>query len=114
MIIGGIAVIARGVRRMTTDVDAVIQGDAVDLRELVPLLAKHRIVPRISDAISFARANHVLLLRHAPSEVELDVSFGWTAFEHEALEARTIEAYGRVRAPMRPANLSLPRDSTRF
>ncbi len=28
MIIGGIAVIARGVRRMTTDIDAVVLGDA--------------------------------------------------------------------------------------
>ena len=31
MIIGDMAVIARGVRRMTTDVDAVVQGDNIGL-----------------------------------------------------------------------------------
>ena len=100
MVIGGIAVIARGVRRMTTDIDAVVRGDAIELRELLPLLATHRIAPRIDDAIPFAQANHVLLLRHQPSKVELDLSFGWTLFEHEALAARTIAAYGRVEVPM--------------
>jgi hypothetical protein len=33
MVIGGIAIIARGVRRMTAEIDAVIQGDAVDAEE---------------------------------------------------------------------------------
>jgi len=28
MVIGGIAVIARGVRRMTTDIDAAVRGDS--------------------------------------------------------------------------------------
>jgi len=31
MVIGGIAVIAHGVQRMTTDIDAVVQGDAVSV-----------------------------------------------------------------------------------
>jgi hypothetical protein len=34
MVIGGIAVIAHGVQRMTTDIDAVIRGDAVRVRSL--------------------------------------------------------------------------------
>jgi len=79
MIIGGIAVIARGVRRMTTDIDAVIRGDAIELDDLLPLLADHEITPRIDDAIAFARANYVLLLRHDPSKVDFDLSFGWTS-----------------------------------
>jgi hypothetical protein len=29
MVIGGIAVIARGVRRLTTDIDAAVRGDAI-------------------------------------------------------------------------------------
>ena len=44
MIIGGIAVIARGVRRMTTDIDAVVQGDAISIDTLVTTLAEHGIV----------------------------------------------------------------------
>jgi hypothetical protein len=39
------------------------------------------IVPRRSDALEFARATRVLLLRHQPSDVELDVSLGAIPFE---------------------------------
>lgn len=100
MVIGGIAVIARGVRRMTTDVDAVVQGDAIDVDSLIRVFRRHAIVPRTSRAAAFARTNLVLLLHHAPSHVELDVSLGWTTFEREALAARTVIPYGRVKAPM--------------
>jgi hypothetical protein len=100
MVIGGIAVIARGVRRMTADVDAVVRGDAIDVDTLVKVFARHAIRPRTPDAAAFARANQVLLLHHVPSQVELDVSLGWTAFEHEALAARSVIPYGRVKAPM--------------
>lgn len=47
---------------------------------------RHRIVPRISDAIAFARERQVLLLRHEPSGVTIEVSFAWLPFEEEALE----------------------------
>ena len=100
MIIGGIAVIARGVRRMTADVDAVVMGDAIDIDSLVEVLSRHAIEPRSPDAAAFARANLVLLMHHVPSQVELDVSFGWTSFEREALAARTVIPYGTVEAPM--------------
>jgi predicted nucleotidyltransferase len=43
-------------------------------------------VPRISDAIAFARERQVLLLRHEPSGVTIEVSFAWLPFEEEALE----------------------------
>jgi hypothetical protein len=35
MVIGGIAVAAHGVQRMTTDIDAVIQGDAVSVATVI-------------------------------------------------------------------------------
>jgi len=100
MVIGGIAIIARGVRRMTTDIDAVVRGDRVDVSTLLRLLAKKRIVPRIDDAAAFVRESMVLLLRHDPTGVEFDVSFAWTAFEHDAIEASTDASYGNVVAPM--------------
>jgi hypothetical protein len=103
MIIGGIAVIARGVRRMTTDIDAVVLGDAAPLRELLRTLAQVRIEPRIPDAEAFAQQNLVLLLRHGPSGVDLDLSLAWSAFEREALACCTEIAYGKVRAPMASA-----------
>lgn len=100
MVIGGIAVIAHGVQRMTTDIDAVIQGDAVTVRSLLDVLGHHQIVARIDDAEGFAAANLVLLARHRPTEVDLDLSLGWTAFEHEAIAARVPTRYGHVTAPM--------------
>lgn len=74
MIIGGIAVIARGVRRFTADIDAAIRGDGIAIPSLLRGFAKRRIVPRIDDAERFAAENLVLLLKHVPSGVELDVS----------------------------------------
>lgn len=109
MIIGGIAVIARGVRRFTTDIDAAVRGDAVSPEQLLVLLEKYEIVPRIPNALSFAQENLVLLLRHAVTGVDLDVSFAWSTFEHDALEACTQADFGRVRAPM-----SVPEDLVVF
>jgi hypothetical protein len=106
MVIGGIAVIARGVRRFTTDIDAVVRGDEIEIGKLIAALRKRRIVPRIPEAEQFARENLVLLLRHEPSGVDFDVSFAWTAFEHEAIAAATIATFGSVAAPMpRPDDL---------
>ena len=42
MVIGGIAVIAHGVQRMTTDIDAVIRGDAVSIHALIDVLTDGR------------------------------------------------------------------------
>lgn len=100
MIVGGIAIIARGVRRLTTDIDAVVRGDAVGVDTLLEVLARRRIVPRIPDARRFARTNLVLLLRHAPTGVDLDVSLGWSSFEVEALATSDSARYGRVTVPM--------------
>lgn len=100
MVIGGIAVIAHGVQRMTTDIDAVIQGDAVSVHALIEVLRRHQIVPRIENAEAFAAANLVLLTRHRPTDVDLDLSLGWTAFEHEALAARTSTRFGKTAVPM--------------
>lgn len=100
MIIGGIAVIARGVRRMTTDIDAVVLGDAVKPSQLLRILARHSVRPRIDDAEAFAEKNLVLLLRHVPSGVDLDLSLGWTDFEREAVASSTQAAYGPASYPM--------------
>jgi hypothetical protein len=100
MIIGGIAVIARGVRRFTGDIDAAVRGDEIDAATLLDALAKKRIVPRIARAEQFARESLVLLLRHEPSGVQFDVSFAWTDFEREAISAASIASFGAVKAPM--------------
>ncbi len=85
---------------MTTDIDACIRGDEISVDRLVEVLGSHGIEPRIPKATEFARANLVLLARHVETGVDLDLSLGWTAFEHEALAARTSARFGAVRVPM--------------
>lgn len=51
MCIGGIAVIAQGVRRTTTDIDATVRGEGIHLNAFVEALAGYGIRPRINDAL---------------------------------------------------------------
>lgn len=87
MLIDGIAVIARGVPRLTRDVDATIAGGVIEPIDLIARLREHDLVPRIDDAAQFAAASQVLLLRHRPSGVDVDPSIGWLPFERDALAA---------------------------
>lgn len=106
MLIGGIAVIARGVPRTTRDVDATIDGTALDLPKLLDELAGYGILPRIDDATVFARENQVLLLRHAQSGVDVDISIAWLPFELDAIAASEQLTIGGVRvAVARPEDL---------
>ena len=105
-IIGGIAMNANGVARFTQDIDATIPGAGLDLPTFVKRVAAHGIVPRTADAVRFARANQVLLLRHTATEIDLDVSLAWISFELEAIaraQDRTFAAR-RVRVA-RPEDL---------
>jgi hypothetical protein len=86
MLIGGVAVIARGVRRLTDDVDATVWATKLDVDALQRRLKKYGISPRIPDAAAFARQNQVLLLRHDASGTDIDLSFAMLAFENEALD----------------------------
>ncbi|CAN5858115.1 hypothetical protein BH11MYX4_BH11MYX4_21370 [soil metagenome] len=99
MCIGGIAVIAQGVRRTTTDIDVTFRAEGVDLDALLRRLVRHGIRPRIPDAATFARRSQVLLLEHTASGVELDVSLAWLSFEHEALAAPVTIDFAGVKAP---------------
>lgn len=104
MVIGGLAAIARGVRRFTTDIDATVRGDGLAIDTLVSALAAESIEPRIVDAARFARENLVFLARHSPTGVDLDVSLAWSPFEHEALELATRCFFGEVAVPMATAS----------
>lgn len=97
MIIGGIALIARGVPRHTVDIDATIWADRLDVDRALEVLNTHGIVARIPDARAFALERQILLVRHAPSETPLDISLAWLPFEHEALDRATIVSFSGTR-----------------
>jgi predicted nucleotidyltransferase len=92
VLIGGMAVIARGVRRHTDDIDATVWAEDISIDQLIAVLATRNIVPRISDAREFAATRQVLLLVHEPSSITMEISLGWLPFELSAIEqAESIE-----------------------
>jgi len=93
MIIGGMAVIAHGIPRLTRDIDATVWGEGLDVDRVLERLAAHQILPRISDAASFARQHQVFLLRHGPSGTPIDLTLAWLPFEEEALARATQEPF---------------------
>jgi hypothetical protein len=100
MLIGGMAVILRGVVRLTDDVDATVWGDGLDIELLVDTLSRHRITPRTADAVDFARERQVLLLRHDPSETPMELSLAWLPFEADALGRAELIAVGDAIIPV--------------
>ena len=87
LLIGGIAVIAHGVPRVTRDIDIAFAGAEVALSSLAAELALAGFVFRIEGGLAFAAESQVLLLRHTQTGVEVDVSLAWLPFEMEAMAA---------------------------
>lgn len=94
-IIGGLAVIARGVPRFTEDIDATVVAADLDLAGLLKALAKERVVPRIEDWRDLVERAQILLLEHRPTGIAVDLSLAWLPFEEEAIRAAQPVAFGR-------------------
>lgn len=106
MIIGGVAVIAHGVPRLTVDIDATVAASAVSPAAALAILAPHGIGPRVDRADVFAAAHQVLLATHAASGTDVDLSFAWLPFETEALASRQrVDWAGVTVAVARPEDL---------
>jgi hypothetical protein len=105
MIIGGIAAIAHGVARTTRGVDATI-ATVRDVGQLFTEVERFGIYPRIDAAVAYARARQTLLLRHRPTDVDVDLSLAWRPFELDALAAAQDVLLGSVEATVaRPEDL---------
>jgi predicted nucleotidyltransferase len=103
MIIGGIAVIARGVVRQTDDVDATVWAEGAPLAELIEKLREEGITGRIPDLEAFARDRQVLLLRHEDSRTPMEVTLAWLPFEREALARAEPISLQKVTVPVAQA-----------
>jgi len=97
VVIGGVAASLLGRPRTTADVDALVMLDESGWPDFVQAAEDFGIRPRIPDALAFAAESRVLLLRHEPSGIDLDVSCGLLAFEEEAVRrARAVEVAGEM------------------
>lgn len=101
VIIGGVAASVLGRPRLTQDVDALAILPDAHGAQAVRLAAHYNIVPRIEDALGFAKRSRVLLMRHATSGVDIDVTLGELPFEHEAVARSESRQVGgtRLRLP---------------
>lgn len=96
VIIGGIAVGFLGKPRFTADVDAMFLLSTTDIPNFIELAREENIVPRTSDAGEFARKSRVLLLKHGPTEIEIDVSLGVLPFEEEMVERCSTKSFANL------------------
>ena len=87
MFIGGIAVIAHGVPRQTRDIDATVWGPAIRPEQLIATLGKAKIGLRPDYSAEIAKRSQVLLMRHEPTDIDLDIAFSWFPFEREAMDS---------------------------
>jgi len=94
-IIGGVAASLRGTPRFTRDIDAVVLE--ADAETLLRSATGFDLVPRIPDAIEFAHETRVLLLRHAPTGIDIDLSLGALPFEEELVDRSTLIDIGGLR-----------------
>jgi hypothetical protein len=104
-VIGGVAASLLGRPRVTRDIDALV---VLDESEWAAFLAKGTMlgfVPRLSDALTFARQARVLLVRHEASGIDIDIAFGALPFEEEAVARAVWRDVGGIRIP-----LPLPED----
>lgn len=101
MIIGGVAASVLGQPRLTQDVDALAILPEADWANAISTAAHHGILPRIENPLDFARRSRVLLMRHAESGIDIDVTFGRLSFEQTAIANSEIHDIGglRVRLP---------------
>jgi hypothetical protein len=100
IVIGGVAASILGRPRLTRDVDGLVILESARWEQFVALAGRFGFAARIPDAIAFARESHVLLLRHAQSQIDADISFGALPFEQDAIARRISKRTGRLTIPL--------------
>jgi len=85
MVIGGIAASLLGRPRATRDIDVVVWIAPDRWKSFLKAGRDHGFFPRLRKVLDFAKENRVLLLRHRPSGIDIDISLGALPFEEEAI-----------------------------
>lgn len=92
----GVAIGFLGKPRFTADVDAMFLLSTSEVSQFLEAAQAENMIPRIPDADAFARKNRILLLRHSPSETDIDISLGILPFEEEVVERGSIQSFGNL------------------
>lgn len=88
-VVGGVAASLLGRPRVTKDVDLVALVAESEWPSLLEAGRRLGFEQRAADALAFARVSRVLLLKHTPTQIELDLSFAGLPFEIEMIERAT-------------------------
>jgi predicted nucleotidyltransferase len=100
LIIGGVAASILGRPRVTRDVDVLVLLDEKDWGEFLSAGTEFGFVARVTNPLDFARKAKVLLIRHEPSGIDVDVTFGVLPFEKEAITNAVWVNIRGVRLPL--------------
>jgi hypothetical protein len=100
LIIGGLAVALLGRPRVTRDIDALVLLAEDRWPDFINAGTAFGFIPRHVDALAFARESRVLLLRHEPTAIELDIAFGCLPFEEEAVARAIVMKIAGVSVPL--------------
>ena len=100
VLIGGIAASLLGRPRVTRDVDVLVLVAESEWQDFLTAGQAYGFEPRRTNAIEFARTARVLLMRHEPSGIDVDIVFGALRFEEETIQRSVWVDIGDVRAPL--------------
>lgn len=96
VLIGGIASSLLGRPRMTRDVDILVLIEDSERPTFVSSAAGHGIEPRREDALEFAERSRVLLLKHRPTDINIDVILATIPFEQQVIKRASKELLADV------------------
>ena len=96
VIIGGVASGFLGKPRFTVDLDAMFLASIKDVPHILDMAKEEGIEPRTEKVIEFAQKNRVLLLRHAASRANIDISLGVLPFEEEVVKRSVLHNVGTI------------------
>src|SRR3990167_10056021 len=100
VIIGGVAASILGRPRLTRDIDALVMLEEEYWDTFLLDGAKCGFIPRLNDCLTFARKSRVLLVRHKPSGIDVDITFGTLPFEKEAISRAVWFDIKKIRLPL--------------